>query len=362
MPPNVAWPTIKGDVAFSGATRSGRTGLKPLVEQAGRRQDQDVAEHREVRIEKRFVMLHGHRLAYRVGGASADADRPVLLLVHGIADSSASWRTVLPGLARRFTVIAPDLLGHGDSDKPPHDYSLGAYANLLRDLMVALDVEGATLIGHSLGGGIAMQFAYQHPLRCERLVLVSTGGLGREVSWVLRALAAPGVEYLMPLIFPPVVGRAGNLVGDRLRRLGLRPGVLANEWRTYAALTQPANRGPFVRTLRSVIDVGGQAVGAHDRRYLTAHLPTLVVWGRRDRIIPVDHGIAAHEAWAGSELVIFERSGHFPHAEQPARFVDTVTDFVDRTDPMHLDEQQWRATLTAGRPHTAPPGDAGLTA
>jgi pimeloyl-ACP methyl ester carboxylesterase len=206
-----------------------------------------------------------------------------------------------------------------------------------------------------------MQFAYQEPLRCERLVLVSTGGLGREVSWILRALAAPGVEYLMPVIFPPGMQRAGDLVGRGLRRLGLRPGVLANEWRTYAALTEPANRGPFVRTLRSVMDVGGQAISAHDRLYLAAHLPTLVVWGRRDWVIPVSHGIVAHEGWAGSQLVIFERSGHFPHSEDPARFVDAVIDFVDTTEPMHLDEPQWRASLIAGRVVRAPaaedPGD-----
>jgi pimeloyl-ACP methyl ester carboxylesterase len=180
-------------------------------------------------------------------------------------------------------------------------------------------------------------------------VLVSTGGLGREVSWILRALAAPGVEYLMPVIFPPGLGRAGDMVGRRLRRLGLRPGVLANEWRTYAALTERANRGPFVRTLRSVIDVGGQAINAHDRLYLASHLPTLIVWGRRDRVIPASHAIATHEAWAGSQLVIFERSGHFPHAEDPARFVDVVTNFLGATEPMHLDERQWRATLIAGR-------------
>jgi pimeloyl-ACP methyl ester carboxylesterase len=301
------------------------------------------------RIQQRVLTLHGHRLAYRIGGRSRDADRPVLLLVHGIADSSETWRQVLPALAQRFTVIAPDMLGHGQSDKPRHDYSVGAYANVLRDLMSALEIERATLVGHSLGGGVAMQFAYQQPLRIERLVLVSSGGLGREVSWILRALAAPGIEYLMPVIFPPAMRHAGNVVSSGLRRLGLRPGVLANEWRAYAALTEPANRSPFQRTLRSVIDVGGQAISAHDRLYLTSNLPTLIVWGGRDRIIPVDHATAAHEAWAGSRLEIFERSGHFPHSEDPARFVETVTDFVDTTEPMHLDEPQWRATLTRPR-------------
>jgi pimeloyl-ACP methyl ester carboxylesterase len=273
-----------------------------------------------------------------------------MLLLHGMADSAQTWSRVLPGLASRFTVIAPDLLGHGESDTPRHDYSLGAYANVVRDFLVAVGIERATLIGHSLGGGIAMQFAYQEPQRCERLVLVSSGGLGREVSWFLRALAAPGADYLMPVIFPPVMRHAGDLVSRGLRRVGLRPGVLANEWRAYAALTEPAKRGPFVRTLRSVIDVGGQSISAHDRRYLAANVPTLIVWGERDRIIPVAHAKAAHEAWKGSRLAIFERAGHFPHSEEPARFVDTITEFVDTTEPTPFDEQRWRATLTSGQP------------
>jgi pimeloyl-ACP methyl ester carboxylesterase len=301
-----------------------------------------------MQVEKRDIRLHGHRVVYRTGGGPPSAGRPVLILVHGIADRARTWRDVLPGLARRYTVIAPDLLGHGESDKPRHDYSLGAFANVLRDLMVALEIERATLVGHSLGGGVAMQLAYQHPTRCERLVLVSTGGLGREVSWILRALAVPGVEYLMPVIFPPMVRRAGNTLGRGLRRVGVRSPILEDEWYAYAALTDPANRRPFVRTLRSVVDVSGQSVSAHDRLYLASRVPMLIVWGRRDQIIPVHHGSAAHDAMPASRLVIFERSGHFPHVEEPERFVEAVVDFVDSTEPMHLDEAQWRADLTAG--------------
>ena len=294
--------------------------------------------------------LHGHRLTYWMSGAEPSDGRPVLVLVHGIAGSATTWRDVLPALGQHYTVIAPDLLGHGKSDKPRHDYSLGAYANMLRDLMVALDVERATIVGHSLGGGIGMQLAYQHPMRCERLVLVASGGLGQEVSWMLRALSLPGVEYLMPLIFPSVARTAGAAIGRRLYQLGLRAPHLAQEWGAYAALTEPENRHPFVRTLRSVIDVNGQAVSAHDRLYLAARLPTLVVWGGRDHIIPPSHADAAHEAIPGSRLVIFERAGHFPHVEEPGAFVEAVTDFVETTEPMHLDEPQWRAALTAGRP------------
>ena len=141
-----------------------------------------------VEPERRVVRLHGHRIVCRIGGGEPRAGRPVLVLIHGIAGSSATWEAVLPALARRYTVVAPDLLGHGESDKPRHDYSLGAYANMVRDVMIALGIDRATIVGHSFGGGVAMQFAYQHPSRCERLVLESSGGLGPEISWMFRAL------------------------------------------------------------------------------------------------------------------------------------------------------------------------------
>jgi pimeloyl-ACP methyl ester carboxylesterase len=302
------------------------------------------------RPEKRAVRLHGHRLVYRVGGGEPSAERPALVLVHGLAGSSGTWMTVLGDLARRYTVVAPDLLGHGDSDKPRHDYSLGAYANMVRDLMVALGIERATIVGHSLGGGIAMQLAYQHPARCERLVLVASGGLGPEISWMFRALTVPGSEYLMPVIFPPFARTAGNTISRGLHRLGLRSPHLEQAWRHYSALTEPESREAFVHTLRSVIDLSGQTVSAHDRLYLSSHVPTLIVWGRRDRIIPVEHAEAAHEAMASSQVVIFERAGHFPHAEDPQAFVAALTEFVETTAPMHIDEPRWRDVLTAGPP------------
>jgi pimeloyl-ACP methyl ester carboxylesterase len=298
--------------------------------------------------EKRFVRLHGHRIACRIGGGEPRSGRPVLVLIHGVAGSSATWDDVLPALAERYTVVAPDLLGHGDSDKPYHDYSLGAYANTVRDVMIALGIDRATIVGHSLGGGIAMQFAYQHPSRCERLVLESSGGLGREISWVFRALTVPGAEYVMPLIFPPIVRAAGNFIGRQISRLGMRSPSLEQSWRSYAELTKAANRRAFVNTLRSVISRTGQTVSAHDRLYLSAWVPTLIVWGERDAIIPVEHATAAHEAMTNSQLVLFERAGHFPHAEEPERFIAALTDFVDTTEPMHLDEPQWQAVLAAG--------------
>jgi pimeloyl-ACP methyl ester carboxylesterase len=298
-------------------------------------------------IEKRDLLLHGHRLVYRVGG-DLGSDRPVLLLVHGMAGSSATWRAVMPGLAERFTVVAPDLPGHGESDKPRQDYSLGAHANSLRDLMIALEIDAATIVGQSLGGGVAMQLAYQYPTHCERLVLVSSGGLGPEVSWMLRALTLPGAEYLMPVIFPSFIRDAGNAISRGIARLGVRWPHVEQEWRAYVSLADPENRPSFVRTLRAVVEPGGQSVSAHDRLYLAELLPTLIVWGQRDRIIPVHHAEAAHEALPGSRLVLFESSGHFPHTEEPERFVEVLVDFVDSTEPLALDESAWRSILTAG--------------
>jgi pimeloyl-ACP methyl ester carboxylesterase len=300
--------------------------------------------------EKVAVRLHGHRIVCRVGGDQPRAERPVLFLVHGIAGSSATWDAVLPALAERYTVVAPDLLGHGESDKPHHDYSLGAHANMIRDLMIALGIERGTIVGHSFGGGVAMQFAYQHPSRCERLVLVSSGGLGPEISWIFRILAVPGAEYLLPLVCTSFVRVAGNAIGSGMYRLGVRSANLAESWRSYAELTKADNRHAFLATLRSVIDRRGQTVSAHDRLHLTASVPTLIVWGGGDRIIPVDHANAAHAAIASSEVVIFERAGHFPHAEHPDRFVDALTSFIDATAPMHLDEERWRAALTGVPP------------
>jgi len=299
-------------------------------------------------VEKRVVQLHGHRVVYRIGGEDPASKRPVLLLIHGMAGSSVTWREVMPALTQRYTVVAPDLPGHGESDKPRQDYSLGAHANALRDLLAAIGIDGATVVGQSLGGGVAMQLAYQHPRHCERLVLVSSGGLGQEVSWILRALTFPGVEFLMPILFPSFVRDAGNAISRSLRGLGLRAPRLEEEWRGYVSLTDSETRAAFLRTLRAVVDMGGQAVSAHDRLYLSSLLPTLIVWGERDGIIPVAHAHEAHQAMPGSQLVLFEESGHFPHVEEPQRFIEALTGFVETTEATHLDGRVWHELLTAG--------------
>jgi len=287
------------------------------------------------------LTLHGHAVTYRTAG-----EGPVLLLLHGIANSSQTWENVAPLLSERFTLIAPDLLGHGESATPRGDYSLGAHATGVRDLLTALGIEHATVIGHSLGGGIAMQFAYQFPERCERLVLVSSGGLGREVHVLLRAAALPGADYVLPLLTSPHLVGVGRHLGGLLRRARLAPGgdveVLA---KGFASLDSDGSRKAFLHTVRAVIEPSGQRVSAHDRLALAALIPSLIVWGERDSIIPVEHGAAAHEAMPGSRFEVFEGAGHLPHDEDPDRFADIVTDFCESTDGARLTADHWQPQL-----------------
>ncbi len=291
------------------------------------------------------VSLHGHDVGFRRVG-----DGPAILLVHGIAGSSRTWERVMALLAPHYTVVAPDLVGHGSSAKPSGDYSLGAQASGLRDLMRVLGIDRATIVGQSFGGGVAMQLAYQHPEHCDRLVLVGSGGLGREVSWLLRLLTLPGVEYTLPLLFPGFVRDRGNDVMGYLHKLGFRHARGVEMWRAYASLSDAESRAAFVRTLRGVVDPGGQSVSAMDRLYLAADMPTLIVWGDRDAIIPMSHAHAAHAAIAGSRLEIIEGVGHFPHAEDPVRFVEVLTEFLDQTEPSVITAADQRALLVAREP------------
>lgn len=294
-------------------------------------------------VELQQIEIHGRRVGYRGGGSG-----PVLVLIHGMAGSSATWRFVLPTLAEHFTVVAPDLVGHGESEKPRGDYSLGAFASGVRDLLLALGHEHATLVGQSFGGGVAMQFAYQFPERCERLVLVSSGGLGDEVTLLLRLLALPGSEFVLPLACNNFIHGAGVTVSGWLANIGLHAGRhVAEVWDSYGSLADGETRTAFLHTLRSVIDVEGQRVSAADRLYLAAGVPTLIVWGDHDRIIPVEQGRASHDAIPGSRLEIFEGVGHYPQCERPERFCDVLVDFMSTTSPSTTSAEQWRDRMLA---------------
>jgi pimeloyl-ACP methyl ester carboxylesterase len=279
--------------------------------------------------------LHGERVAYRDAG-----EGETLLLIHGMAGSSQTWREVMPRLSRHYRVIAPDMLGHGQSGKPRTDYSLGAFAVWLRDFLDELGVESATIVGHSLGGGIAMQFLYQHPEYCNRLVLISSGGLGPDVGWILRLLSAPGAELVMPVIAPSPVLAAGNKVKSWLSSAGLRSPRGAEIWNAYSSFADRQTRDAFLKTLRSVVDYRGQAVSALSRLQLRTELPSLAIWGERDEIIPVQHAHDAQAVRPGNRLEVLPDVGHFAHVEAPNQVVDLIEDFIATTTP---------ALPTAGR-------------
>ena len=292
-------------------------------------------------FELQETSIHGHRVAYRLAGSG-----PPIVLIHGITSSSIVWEGVGSDLARHHTVLAPDLLGHGQSAKPRGDYSMGAFASGIRDLALSLGFGPVTVVGHSLGGGVAMQFAYQFPERTERLALVSSGGLGRSVHGLLRAATLPGSEIVLPLLAGRRVLDAGRTVGRGLGRIGIQLGHDAVEIaRGHASLGDPESRGAFVQTLRASVDVTGQRVQALDRLYLAEELPLLIVWGARDRVIPPGHGRRAHTLVPGSRFELFEAAGHFPFLDEPERFVASLTDWIATTEPGHADYDRFREAV-----------------
>jgi pimeloyl-ACP methyl ester carboxylesterase len=295
--------------------------------------------------EVQFVTVHGYRRAYVKVGSG-----PVLLLLHGLGCDHTTWAPVIDILARRYTVLAPDLLGHGASDKPRADYSVGGYANGMRDLLTVLGIDKVTVVGHSFGGGVAMQFAYQFPERTERMMLVASGGLGPEVTPVIRAITTPGYEQAMAVLTLP-----------GLRHLGLAGlrALAATGWRTtrdldevaaiYESFADPAARTAIRHVVRAVVDWRGQIVTMADRAYLTDAMPMAVVWGRDDRVIPVRHASNAAALAPKARVEVFPNAGHFPHKDHPERFAKVVHDWVRSTQPAAYSRAKWRSLLRSGR-------------
>ena len=288
--------------------------------------------------------IHGYDRAYRMAGSG-----PALLMIHGIGDNSDTWRKVMPELSRRYTVIAPDLLGHGRSAQAPGRLLGGRvrqrHAGPAHGPRRRPGDGRRTLVG----GGVAAQFAYEYPERCERLVLVSTGGVSRTVSPLLRLAAAPGVDLLMPVLSAPPMLFGGRLVGELLRFVDHGLGLDVEEiMRVFGALPNAEARQAIVRTLRCAIDWHGQVITMLDRAYLCQDVPTLILWGDKDAIIPVEHAHVAHEHLATSRLEIFEHSGHFPHHTDPERFVAAVVEFMESTAPVRFTRDEWRRLLLNG--------------
>jgi pimeloyl-ACP methyl ester carboxylesterase len=297
------------------------------------------------KVESKVQVLHGRKIAYRTGG-----DGPKILLIHGITGDSDAWVSVLPRLVESgHEVIAPDMPGAGDSERQRGDHSLGAHASMLRDLLTAIDREPVTVVGHSLGGGMAMQFSYQFPELVERLVLVDSGGLGREVSPLIRAALLPGAERFLAVANAKEIRDTISTMGRWLESAGFKAGSDVSEaLRGVGSLHDPDRRAAFVRTARSVISLAGQRVSATDKLYLAEHVPTLIVWGERDRLIPVDHAHDAHAAMPGSRLEIFPGAGHFPMLDDPEHFSRLVADFIASTEPAVNDREELRQRLIHG--------------
>src|SRR5919202_2490430 len=292
------------------------------------------------------IELHGHRVIYRVAG-----DGPPVVLVHGMVNSSRHWERVALQLADEYTVIAPDLIGHGDSATPRGDYSLGAHAAVIRDLLASIGIDRASIVGHSLGGGVAMIFFYHFPQRTERLALISAGGLGPEVSPLLRSAALPGANALLSLVAHRNVVAALDKQGTRMRAQGRKRGVyLQAVARALRPLERPGAREAFLQTLRAVIDAKGQRISARDRLYLLDAMPTLIVWGERDNTIPLDHGRYAHEAIPGSRFVTLPGAAHFPHLEDPAGLAAALREFLETSEPARIDDQDWGPLLAPRSP------------
>jgi pimeloyl-ACP methyl ester carboxylesterase len=273
---------------------------------------------------------------------------PPVVLIHGMVNSSRHWREVAERLAADHTVIAPDLIGHGDSATPRGDYSIGAHAAAIRDLLAALGVRRATVVGHSLGGGVAMQFFWQFPDQVERLVLISSGGLGPDVSPLLRLAAVPGASPALAIAARPRVVGAIAALADRLERRGSEQAVYLDAVaRALRPLQGEGSRRAFLQTLRGVIDARGQRVSAVDRLYLLGAVPTLIVWGERDRTIPLEHGRAAHAAIPHSRFETLPRAAHFPHLEDPDGLATVLADFLATSEPFALDADDWEELLAS---------------
>jgi pimeloyl-ACP methyl ester carboxylesterase len=295
--------------------------------------------------EVQFVTVHGHRRAYVKTGSG-----PALLLLHGLACDHRTWAPVLDKLARRYTVIVPDLLGHGLSAKPRADYSVGGYANGMRDLLTILGIDTATVVGHSFGGGVAMQFAYQFPERTERLILVAPGGLGRDVSPVVRAVSLSAFEWVMGAVTLPGVRQ---VVTEGLRVLSRVPVAAARDLGEAADIVDtfadPSARRAIRHVVSHVVDWRGQVVTMLDRAYLTEAMPMCVIWGADDMVIPPSHADAFAEMAPGAQVHVIGNAGHFPHRDHPDRFVRIVNKFIATTEPARYHRGRWRALLRSGR-------------
>jgi pimeloyl-ACP methyl ester carboxylesterase len=276
------------------------------------------------------VIVDGGLLSYQEAGPP---DGPVVLLLHGLLSESTTWQPTIEPLARLgLHVIALDLVGHGESDKPPLAYYLDDFAASVSALLTHLELGPVTLAGHSLGGAIAMEFAHTYPDQIARLVLVASGGLGTKVHLILRVATLPGSGVFLRAM----VNRrtAWFYARPQLHRaLRLPPESVVNLARMGRSLLSHEGRSTFVTAVRAVITPTGQIGDMVANDFVRPELPTLIIWSKGDPIIPARHAIRAHERLPNSRLDLFEGATHEPHRREPDRFAAAVAAFIDETDP-----------------------------
>jgi NTE family protein len=274
--------------------------------------------------------LHGSRVVYRTVGEG----QPIVL-IHGLLDSGATWRKVAPILALNHRVIVPDLLGHGDTDGPERaDYSVVSHALMVRDLLDDLGIAQATVVGHSLGAGVALALAHACPERVERLAIVSAGGIGQELTPALRFVAAPGADFAVRAVGSRPVVATLRALSWLLSVLGARRparGVLEST-RMLERLADAGRRSAFLQSARAVIDLRGQKSSAM-RYFDTYRMPLCVLWGTRDRVIPARHAELIRAARPDAHIVLLDGVGHSPQLAQPTFVAEALHEWLGRRRP-----------------------------
>ena len=279
-------------------------------------------------IETQTVEVDGLPIRYLTAG-----EGPPLMLLHGAGDNALDWQWVLPDLGATHRIYAPDLPGSPDSARPTIDYSPAFFTRFVAKFLNDLGIERVAFIGNSLGGLIALRLALSEPKRVMALILVDSAGLGRAVNPAFTSVNVPGLgEAAMPFWRTPI--GAYQRAWGRATLLFARPGNVPREWlaEQYRLAVSPGYLEAHLTALRAQVDPGGQREVLLDRLYLMK-MPTLVVWGGRDRVFPESQAREAAARLQEGSLAIIPDCGHMPHVECPDRFLAALDEFLGGQTP-----------------------------
>ena len=278
----------------------------------------------ELIFEERNIDAGGISVRYLTAG-----EGPPLVLLHALGESALDWRWVLPALARSHQIYAVDLPGFGYSGKPTADYSPAFFARFVGTYLDALRIEQVVIIGNSLGGLIALHLALSEPARVSALGLVASAGLGREVTYALRLPTLPGYGEAAVAWAKTPFG-AAQRAWLRVPLLFAHPERVPAEWiAEHHRLAQlPGFMQAVEAALRAQINLGGQREVLVDR-LADLDVPTLVIWGERDRVFPPSQGRTAASHLRQGFLKLIPDCGHLPHVEHPDCFAAILDHFLN---------------------------------